>query len=285
MVKAIEAGIPKMRIEEAAARKQARIDAGVDTIVGVNAYRLEKEAPLATLEVDNSAVREAQIRRLEQLKAERNPGEVECALAALTECARTGEGNLLALAVDAARKRATLGEISDALEKVYGRYQAVIRSISGVYSAESQMDKEFQNARQHGRRVRQSGRPPPANPGGQDGAGRPRPRRQGHLHGVRRPRLRRRYRTALPDAARGGASRRRKRRSRARRLHPCRQPQNAGAAGHRGTQKAWSAKIFWWWSAGLFRRRIFSSSTMPERPASSVPAPSFRWRRRRFCAC
>jgi methylmalonyl-CoA mutase len=147
MVKAIEAGIPKMRIEEAAARKQARVDSGTDTIVGVNAYRLEKEAPLATLEVDNSAVREAQIRRLKQLKAERNPGEVEGALTALTECARTGEGNLLALAVDAARKRATLGEISYALEKVWGRYQAVIRSISGVYSAESQMDKEFQNAR------------------------------------------------------------------------------------------------------------------------------------------
>jgi methylmalonyl-CoA mutase len=147
MVKAIEAGIPKMRIEEAAARKQARIDAGVDTIVGVNAFRLEKEAPLATLEVDNSAVRDAQIRRLEKLKAERNAGEVECALAALTECARTGSGNLLALAVDAARKRATLGEISAALEKVFGRYQAVIHSISGVYSAESQMDKEFQNAR------------------------------------------------------------------------------------------------------------------------------------------
>jgi methylmalonyl-CoA mutase len=147
MVKAIEAGIPKMRIEEAAARKQARIDAGVDTIVGVNAYRLEKEAPLATLEVDNSAVREAQLRRLAQLKAERNPGEVESALTALTECARSGSGNLLALAVDAARKRATLGEISYALEKVYGRYQAVIHTISGVYSAESQMDKEFQNAR------------------------------------------------------------------------------------------------------------------------------------------
>jgi methylmalonyl-CoA mutase len=147
MVKAIEAGIPKMRIEEAAARKQARIDAGVDAIVGVNAYRLEKEAPLATLEVDNSAVREAQLRRLAQLKAERHPGEVETALTALTECARSGSGNLLALAVDAARKRATLGEISYALEKVYGRYQAVIHTISGVYSAESQMDKEFQNAR------------------------------------------------------------------------------------------------------------------------------------------
>ncbi len=147
MVKAIEAGIPKMRIEEAAARKQARIDAGVDTIVGVNAFRLEKEAPLATLEVDNSAVREAQLRRLAQLKAERNPGEVESALNTLTECARSGSGNLLALAVDAARKRATLGEISYALEKVYGRYQAVIHTISGVYSAESQMDKEFQNAR------------------------------------------------------------------------------------------------------------------------------------------
>jgi methylmalonyl-CoA mutase len=162
MVKAIDAGIPKMRIEEAAARKQARVDSGADVIVGVNACRLPKEAPLEILEVDNTAVRQSQIRRLEQLKASRNRQDVEQALNALTECARTGSGNLLALSVEAARTRASLGEISYALEKVFGRYQAVVRSISGVYSAESHMDKQFlktreladQFAREEGRRPR-----------------------------------------------------------------------------------------------------------------------------------
>ena len=147
MTKAIETGVPKMRIEEAAARKQARIDSGIETIVGINAYKLDHEAPLDVLDIDNTAVRESQITRLKKLRAERNGAEVAQALAAITKCAETGEGNLLSLAVDAARKRASLGEISDALEKVYGRYQAVVRSISGVYSAESQDDAEFQKAR------------------------------------------------------------------------------------------------------------------------------------------
>jgi len=146
MTKAIETGVPKMRIEEAAARKQARIDSGVETIVGINAYKLDHEAPLDVLDIDNSAVRESQIARLKKLRAERDSGEVTAALAALTKSAETGEGNLLALAVDAARKRASLGEISEALEKVYGRYQAVIRSISGVYAAESKTSEEFQKA-------------------------------------------------------------------------------------------------------------------------------------------
>jgi methylmalonyl-CoA mutase len=147
MTKAIETGVPKMRIEEAAARKQARIDSGVETIVGINAYKLDHEAPLDVLDIDNTAVRESQIARLKKLRAERNSAEVTQALSAITKCAQTGEGNLLELAVDAARKRASLGEISEALEKVYGRYQAVVRSISGVYSAESQNDAEFQKAR------------------------------------------------------------------------------------------------------------------------------------------
>jgi methylmalonyl-CoA mutase len=147
MTKAIETGVPKMRIEEAAARKQARIDSGVETIVGINAYKLDHEAPLDVLDIDNTAVRESQIARLKKLRAERNSLEVTQALSAITKCAQTGEGNLLELAVDAARKRASLGEISEALEKVYGRYQAVVRSISGVYSAESQNDAEFQKAR------------------------------------------------------------------------------------------------------------------------------------------
>ncbi|WP_437736869.1 methylmalonyl-CoA mutase [Sorangium sp. So ce1335] len=136
MVKAIEDGLPKMRIEEAAARKQARIDAGLDVIVGVNAYRLEKEAPLELREVDNTAVREKQIARLGEVKAARAEAAVGEALAALTRCAETGEGNLLSLAVDAARRRATLGEISDALERVFGRYEAPVRTVSGVYGAE-----------------------------------------------------------------------------------------------------------------------------------------------------
>ena len=146
MAKAIETGVPKMRIEEAAARKQARIDSRIDTIVGVNKYRLDKEAPIETLEVDNTKVREAQIARLDKLRANRNQAEVDAALDALTRCAETGEGNLLELSIDAARKRASLGEISLALEKVFGRYKAVIRTISGVYSSEAKNDALFQKA-------------------------------------------------------------------------------------------------------------------------------------------
>jgi methylmalonyl-CoA mutase len=148
MAKAIETGIPKMRIEEAAARKQARIDSKRDTIVGVNKYRLAKEDPLEILEVDNTAVREAQINRLKQLRAERNEPGVQSALEAITIACSTGEGNLLELAVDAARKRASLGEISMACEKVFGRYKAVIRTISGVYSSETEDDMSFSKARE-----------------------------------------------------------------------------------------------------------------------------------------
>ncbi|MFA8450983.1 MAG: methylmalonyl-CoA mutase [Bacteroidales bacterium] len=147
MAKAIESGVPKMRIEEAAARKQARIDAKKDTIVGINKYRLDKEDPLEILEVDNTAVRIAQIERLKELRAERNEEEAQAALRAIEKCAETGKGNLLALAVDATRKRASLGEISDACEKEFGRYKAVIRSISGVYSSESSDNNTFQEAR------------------------------------------------------------------------------------------------------------------------------------------
>jgi len=146
MAKAIETGLPKMRIEEASARRQARIDASKDTIVGINKYRLAKEDPIETLEVDNTAVRDSQIIRLQKLRAERNNEEVVKALDALTEAASTGNGNLLELAIDAARKRASLGEISSALEKIYGRYKAVIRSISGVYSAESSDNESFKAA-------------------------------------------------------------------------------------------------------------------------------------------
>ena len=148
MAAAIESGIPKLRIEEAAARTQARIDSGTQTIVGTNKYRLEKEDPIDILEVDNTAVREAQIRRLHELRANRNQAEVDAALAAITKCAETGEGNLLELAVDAAKKRASLGEISDACEKVAGRYKAVIRTVSGVYSSVAKEDEDFKKAKE-----------------------------------------------------------------------------------------------------------------------------------------
>ncbi|MGA9324708.1 MAG: methylmalonyl-CoA mutase family protein, partial [Salegentibacter sp.] len=148
MTKAIEEGIPKMRIEEAAAKKQARIDSGTDIIVGTNKYRLDKEDELVTLEVDNQTVRKQQVERLEKIKTERDSEKVEKALSALTEAAKTEEGNLLALAVEAARERATLGEISDALEKVYGRYKARIQSFSGVYSKEMKDNSSFKKARE-----------------------------------------------------------------------------------------------------------------------------------------
>jgi methylmalonyl-CoA mutase len=148
MTKAIESGIPKLRIEEAAARKQARIDSNQDIIVGVNQYRLEKEDPLQILDVDNQMVRKQQLELLDRIKTSRNAEEVQISLEKLTLCAQTGEGNLLELAVDAARNRATLGEISMALETVFGRYKAQIKSFSGVYSKEIKDDKSFEKAKQ-----------------------------------------------------------------------------------------------------------------------------------------
>ncbi|ASS98931.1 methylmalonyl-CoA mutase [Geobacillus thermocatenulatus] len=152
MAKAIETGIPKMRIEEAAARRQARIDSGAETIIGVNQYRPDKEEPIDILEVDNTAVRQRQIERLNELKAMRDNEQVEAALAAITKAAETGEGNLLELAVQAARVRATLGEISYAIEKVASRHRAAIRSISGVYSSEYKNETQLERVK---RRVEQ----------------------------------------------------------------------------------------------------------------------------------
>ncbi len=146
MAKAIDTGIPKMRIEEASARKQARIDSNKDIIVGINKYRLDKEDPLETLEVDNTAVRIAQLKRLDKLKAERDNAKVKENLAAITEACKTGKGNLLELAVEAAKNRASLGEISYAMEEVFGRYKATIRSISGVYSSEAGSEESFTKA-------------------------------------------------------------------------------------------------------------------------------------------
>lgn len=148
MTKAIETGLPKMRIEEVAARRQARIDSGQEVIVGVNRYEVAEESTLAIREVDNRAVRENQVRRIEAMKAGRDGQKVKEALTAITEAARTGNGNLLTLAIDAARNRATLGEISLAMEEVYGRYRATVRTISGVYSGQVSQDPDFVRARQ-----------------------------------------------------------------------------------------------------------------------------------------
>ena len=148
IAKAIEEGLPKMRIEEAAARKQARIDSGKDVIVGVNQYQTDEKTEIDLLEVDNTAVRKAQLERLAKLRAERDQSAVEKALDAITEAAKTGKGNLLELAVEAARVRASLGEISMAMEKEFGRHKAVTRSISGVYSSEVKEDKDFIKARE-----------------------------------------------------------------------------------------------------------------------------------------
>ncbi len=148
MAKAIETGIPKMRIEEAAARKQAHIDSGRETIVGVNKYRLEKEDPIEILEIDNTAVRKTQIKRLQKLKSERDETETMRALDSLAKCAESGDGNLLELSIKAARARATLGEISDAMEKTFGRHKATIRSISGVYSKEYSEEDDVKKVRE-----------------------------------------------------------------------------------------------------------------------------------------
>ncbi|MCD7711512.1 MAG: methylmalonyl-CoA mutase [Firmicutes bacterium] len=161
MAKAIETGLPKMRIEEAAARTQARIDSGIQTIVGVNKYRLEKEDPIDILEIDNTAVRLEQIERLEDLRSKRDNEAVKQALAEITECVRTKKGNLLELAVKAAGLRATLGEISDACEEVVGRYKAIIRTISGVYSSETGKDADFVKASELAEKfAKQEGRQP-----------------------------------------------------------------------------------------------------------------------------
>ncbi len=161
MTKAIEAGIPKLRIEEAAARKQARIDSSQDVIVGINKYRLEKEDPLHILDVDNQMVRKQQLEQLDKIKASRNTKKVKETLDKLIATAKTGEGNLLEIAVEAARYRATLGEISDALETVFGRYKAQIKSFSGVYSKEIKDDKSFEKAKQMADKfAKQEGRRP-----------------------------------------------------------------------------------------------------------------------------
>ena len=181
MAKAIEAGIPKRMIEQAATATQGRIDSGRQTIVGVNKYRPDSDADIAILKVDNRSVRRQQLDKLERLKAERNEAEVQSALDALTECAKTGKGNLLEGAVRAARAKATVGEISYALEKVYGRHRAEVSAVTGVYKAEmGRMDGSLTRVKALIDIFRARARTAAAHPGRQDGPGRPRPRAEGH---------------------------------------------------------------------------------------------------------
>ena len=230
MAKAIAAGIPKMHIEEAAARTQARIDSGAQTIVGVNKYRVPGDAEIEVLKVDNRSVRESQIAKLTRLKAERDAGTVAAALAALTETARTGQGNLLERAVDAARAKATVGEISDAMEKVWGRHRADARVVSGIYSAEAgAMSQDVDRVRQMCAAFETGRRPPSAHPGRQDGPGRPRPRPEGDRLGLRGPRLRCGPRPAVRHARRGRAPGGGERRPHRRHLVAGRGPSHPGA--------------------------------------------------------
>ncbi len=239
MAKAIAGGLPKLRIEEAAARTQARIDSGRQVIVGVNRYRVEDERSIDVLRVDNTAVYEAQLERLAHLRATRDRNAVAGALSALTACAGSGDGNLLALSVDAARAGATVGEMSDALEVVFGRHRASTRTIAGVYAAEVSDDRgEVARARRLADELAAPRGAAAADPGRQDRPGRPRPRPEGDRHRLRRPRLRRRRRAAVPDAGGDGAPGGRERRPHRRRQLARRRPPDPGAAAEAGARAA-----------------------------------------------
>ena len=199
MAKAIEAGVPKLRIEEASAKTQARIDAGKQAVIGVNKYKPTDEAPIDILKVDNTNVRRLQIDKLTRLKSERNQKDVDAALAALTRSAGEGNGNLLALAIDAARAKATVGEISDAMEKVFGRHRAEIKSITGVYKREaSSMGNRVEKVQAGERRLGGGGGPPPRTPVPKARQGRPRRWQEGVPPGFRVYRFRRRHRAVVP---------------------------------------------------------------------------------------
>ena len=262
MAKAIETGLPKLRIEEAAARKQARIDGGREIIVGVNKYQTTEKTEVEVLDIDNDAVRESQIARLKTIRATRDTVAVKVALAAITEAAgvrlndlaadkqpetrnQKPETNLLALAITAARARATLGEISDALEAQFGRHQATTRTVAGVYSQEMQPQRGLRAGPRGGRGLCRPRRPPPPHAGGQNGPGRPRPRRQNHRHQLRRCGLRRRPRPPLPNPRRSSPPGRRQRRARRGREQPRRRPQNPAPPAPHGTASSSAAKTSW----------------------------------------
>ena len=236
MAKAIAAGIPKMRIEEAAARTQARIDSGAQTIVGVNKFRVGDAAEIEVLKIDNKGVRDRQIAKLQRLKAERDPAAVAAALAALGATAESGEGNLLERAIAAARAKATVGEISEAMEKVWGRHRAETRAVSGVYGRGRCHEQGCRARAQCLRGDLKKTRAQAAHPGRQDGPGWARSRPEGDCLGVCRSGVRRRHRTAVCDPGRGGAPSRGKRRPHPRCLLACRRTPHPGARIGGGAQ-------------------------------------------------
>ena len=226
MAAAIEKGIPKSRIEEAAARTQARIDSGQQTLVGVNAWRPERDMEVDVLKVDNAEVRARQLSKLQSLKGTRDVAAVESALDALTNAAR-GNGNLLEFAIRAARAYATVGEISLALEKVFGRHVATVQTISGVYRKEIGENAAVDRSPGKGRRVREEKRLKAPHPRRQNGTGRPRSWPEGHSHRLCRSRLRRNRRRDVPDARRNRKARCRPQCSHRRRVVSCRGPSHA----------------------------------------------------------
>ena len=237
MTRAVAAGMPKLRIEEAAARRQARLDRGEDVVVGVNRYRTDAGDMPALLDVDNHAVREAQIARIKAVRAARDESACRAVLERLTQGAR-GDANLLGLSIEAMRARATVGEVSDAMEAAFTRHRATVRTVSGVYGAAYARDDAFQNIRRETARFAEAGGAPAAHPRGQARPGRARPRRQGDRHGLRRHRLRRRYRPALPDARGGRAGCAGERRACRRRLQPGRRAQDPGAGAGGGAARS-----------------------------------------------
>ena len=239
MAKAIEAGIPKLRIEEAAAKTQARIDSGQQSVIGVNKYRPESEAPIEVRkrrQLRRAADADRQARS--GCSAERDPAQLAAALDSLTRAADGGNGNLLALAVDAARAKATVGEISAALEKVWGRHRAEIKSISGVFKREVGMTDGVARVQKQVAAFEDERGPPPAHPRRQDRPGRPRPRPEGDRLGLRRSRLRRRHRAAVCDARRSRAPGGRERRAHPRRVVARRRASDAGAGAEGGAGEA-----------------------------------------------
>jgi methylmalonyl-CoA mutase len=202
MTKAVDSGWAKLKIEAAAAEKQARIDSGKDVIVGVNKYKLKTEDAIDSLSIDNVKVRDQQVARLQSIRASRDSARVQAALDALTDAAENNTGNLLALSIDAVRLRATVGEISDALEKSFGRHRADTQKVTGVYAAAYDSAEGWEALKTEINAFRRRTGPPPARDDFQAGAGRPRPRRQGGGHGLRRPGLRRGHGPAVPDARR-----------------------------------------------------------------------------------
>ena len=270
MTKAVESGMPKMRIEESAARRQARVDRGEDVVVGVNKYVVEDPELVDVLDIDNRLVLLQQTEKLQQVRASRDEDACRAALEALSKGA-AGDANLLALCIDAARARATVGEMSDAMEQVFGRHRAEVRTITGVYGEGYGERRVVRRGARQGRRLRRGRGSPAPHARREDGPGRPRPRRQGDRHRVRRHRLRRGRRPAVPDARRGGPRRGRERRARGRRVQPGRRPQDAGAPAHRRAEGAGRRR-----RARRVRRRHPAAGPRLPRRASAWPPCSGR---------